>query len=154
MVLHGGLNLILSICSMESGSILEAGLSVLAALCRNPALRLKIAVEGGLRLLCNASCAAQSKIQEASADALHSLCADGVILNSVIKEEGLWSIVTMAQSPHHEVQRLAARAFWHLAIHSENKRQVGSVLRRLGSVLAPRDPQREQETVGKCFKAP
>mmetsp|Transcript_50612 Transcript_50612/g.161970 ORF Transcript_50612/g.161970 Transcript_50612/m.161970 type:complete len:113 (+) Transcript_50612:240-578(+) len=30
----------------------------------------------------------------------------------------------MAQSPNPEVQRHAARAFWHLAVHHDNKRQV------------------------------
>lgn len=69
-------------------------------------------------------CGLGSSVQEAAAEALGSMCADGLILNSVIKEEGLWSVIAMAQSPHGEVQRLAARAFWYLAIHSENKRQV------------------------------
>ncbi|CAI5463318.1 unnamed protein product [Closterium sp. Yama58-4] len=125
MLQRGGLKEVLEICAMEAGNILEAAIAALAALCRNPELRLQVAVEGGLRLLCNASCAAEAQIQEVAASALQSLLGDGVILNGVIREEGLWSIIAMAQSQHHEVQRLAARAFWYLAIHCENKRQVG-----------------------------
>lgn len=41
-----------------------------------------------------------------------------------VKEEGLWSVIAMAQSPHNMVQRHAARAFWHLAMHCENKQQI------------------------------
>ena len=65
--------------------------------------------------------------QGAAAKALAGLCSDTTIIDAVVEEQGLWSVITMAQSPHLDVQRHAARAFWHLAVQHEDKRKVHSL---------------------------
>ena len=48
--------------------------------------------------------------------------ADTSVIDTIVREEGLWSINAMATSTSPRVQRHAARAFWHLAVHQENKK--------------------------------
>ena len=60
-------------------------------------------------------------MSKASTTALSNLFADTSVIDTVVGEEGLWSLISMSTSQNPEVQRHAARAFWHLAVHHENK---------------------------------
>lgn len=76
------------------------------------------------RLLCVASCSNNKCLREAGATALLNLCSEASVIDQVVSEEGLLSLNAMSQSPEPEVQKLAARSFWHLATHHEDKRKI------------------------------
>lgn len=124
MVELGGLSLCIEMCEEADPENQIASVHILAALSTLDRLKLEITARGGLRLLCAAACSTIEELQKTAASALANLCSDAAIINVVVREEGLWSVVQMAQSPSPDVQRHAARAFWHLAVHHENKRHI------------------------------
>ena len=113
---------VLTLCQYPEPKIQNAATLCLATLSMHNGFRLEIAQRGGLSILCASSCSADHRLQEVSSSALSNMFADTSVIDTIVREEGLWSIISMANSPSPKIQRHAARAFWHLAVHHENKK--------------------------------
>ena len=113
---------VVHLCQYPEPNIQNAATLFLATLSIHHAFKLEIAQRGGLSILCASACSANRKLQEVSSSALSNMFADTSVIDTIVREEGLWSIISMATSPNSKIQRHAARAFWHLAVHHENKK--------------------------------
>ena len=121
----GLLKAVISLTQFPEPKIQNAATLCLASFSTNNhdnGFKLEIAQRGGLGILCASACSADRKLQKVSSSALSNMFADTSVIDTIVREEGLWSINAMATSTSPRVQRHAARAFWHLAVHQENKK--------------------------------
>eukprot|EP00899_Mesostigma_viride_P026278 jgi/Mesvir1/6835/Mv09015-RA.2 len=62
------------------------------------------------------------RVHRTAGRVLATLCRSPLVVNVVVREEGLVSVLAMARSDQPDVQRQAASAFWHLAVHHDDKK--------------------------------
>jgi hypothetical protein len=95
----------------------------LASLAAHDALRQRAPQLGLLPLLLRGTGDASLQVQQPAAACIASLCSDpAALLEQAGREPGVRPLVALAGSQDGEVQRHAAAALWHLAVHPDARR--------------------------------
>ncbi|KAK9853630.1 hypothetical protein WJX84_002457, partial [Apatococcus fuscideae] len=117
----GALVVLLQLAREGSPDLRAACLQCLAVLSKQDAFKRRLLDQGAVEVVCGAA-SASGEEQRPAAACLANLCSDPHLLSHIAANPAtIPALTTLSQSPIKDVQRHAARAFWHLAFAEDSK---------------------------------